>query len=876
MPFLAPFIAAPIAATLGASALATAAIQIGVGVGLSFAARKLSPKQKSSTTQSGGVRVGLQIDTNPDRQWLVGEVATGGSLAYWQLSGADNKTLHMVIALADHECTSLQSVLVNGKPKSWNSTTKQVQGYGDALVVRFYSGAPGQTADAELISTSDGRWAANDVGAGVCYAVVRMTYSEELFPEGIPELGFIVRGAKLYDPRTGTTAWTRNAAVVLWNALRGVSVEGEKLIGMNVPAAAIRLSEAQAAANDCAELIAKKGGGTEARYSCDYVFNTSQSNRDIIETILASMAGELIESGGIYRILAGVARTPVILLTDDDLITSEPLVTRPKRPRNELANAIGGSFTDPARGYLQVALPPRTSSTDEASDGGIRLTKTLDLAAVTSRSQAQRILEIERKRSRRMGSAAMRVRARHMGLEPGDWVTYTSTRRGYDAKVFVVASTSGTRDLQSDIVLTEIDDAIDDWTASTDEIDDNQVIDLASAGPALSEVSGVALVSVTLATSGGVQRPGLQLQWDAITDPTVIELEIQFRKVGDSVALPVPRVLDPSTGSYTWITGVQSGATYEARVRPVTRPARGVTWSAWITSVAATGNQVVPIASLATAVPPNTITPDMLDAQSRFELALVTETDEVLGSVAQQIAALVEASESGHLATINALLDAHDAKAAVTIERTERLEQTAALAQQITTIAAQVGTGIGAALIEEQTARVSADEALSQQITTAVTQLNGNTAAVTALAQSINGIEGRFGVAVNLNGQVIGLVQLDGTSAGSNFVVVANTFRVAFPGVSGGDPVPVFAISSVNGVTKLALRGDMIADGTIVARHLNVVSLSALSANMGTVTAGIMRDPAKKYFFNLTTGVLGTTNNRVKLDLANERFRIGL
>lgn len=875
MAFLIPIAVGALGLTGTAATIATAAISIGASVGLSFAARKLRPKERSADNGAGtarGVSIGLRIDTAPPRQWIVGEVATGGSLVYWQLYGANNDKLHMVVALADHECDSLLAVIVNGKQKSWNSSTDQVSGYGSKFKVRFYSGAAGQTADAGVIAQSGGRWTSNEKGVGICYAVVELDYDETLFPEGIPEIAFKVRGAKLYDPRTGTTTWNANSANALWAALRGVYSGGDHVIGMNVPASAIRLSEAQAAANDCAENVAKKGGGTEDRYRCNMVFDSTQSNREIIETILATMAGELVCVGGIYRMFAGVAQTPVASITDADLITSEIVTTSAKRSRNELTNAVFGTFTDPDRAYTSVALPPRTSSDDETADGGARLSKTYDLAGVTSRSQAQRILEIERKRARRMGTASFRLRARHFGLEPGDWVSWSSTLRGYVSRVFVVQSITGNPDLTSDVVLAETDAGVDDWNAEVDELSDTQVIDLASAGPTLASVSGVTLVSVTIAASGGIQRPGLQMGWTAIDDPTVIELEIEFRKVGDTVAQKAARVSDPSDGSYTWVSGVQSGITYEARVRPVVRPARGVVWSSWVPAGTSTANHVVPLAATATAVPPDTITPEMLSAQSRFEISLVTQADAVLGSIAQQIAAVRDEAERIATATLNSLLDANDAKVSIRVEQRERIEADLALAQQVTTISSALNNDVAAAIQQEQLARTTADDALALDITTALTRVNENTAQVTALAQSVNGIEAAYTVTVDINGRVVGYTQLNGSAAGSEFVVAADFFRVA--GVTG-DGVPVFAVQTVGGAAKMALRGDMLADGTITARALSVSTLSALTASLGTITAGLMRDPASKYYFDVTNGRIGTYDGDMLIDLKNKRLKIG-
>jgi len=868
-----PFIAPLIAGAIGLGAVGSAVLQVGLAVGLSFAATKLRPKVKNAKadTQSG-VRLGLQIDTNPPRQVIIGETATSGSLVYWQLSGTDNKVLHMVFALADHECNSLQGVLVNNKLKSRDAGTGEITGYGSSLIVRFYSGVAGQTADSELVSTSGGRWTSNDVGTGVCYVVVKMTYDEKLFPEGIPDFGFVVRGAKLTDPRTGTAAYSDNPAVAIFNILRGITVGGEKLVGMNVPVDAIRDSEAEAAANACDELIAKKAGGTEKRYRCNVVLDATQSSRDMIETLLSSMAGEVIEAGGIYRIMAGVAQTPVAALTDADIIVTEPLVTRPKRSRNEIVNAVQGSFTDPSRAYGPVALPPRTSSTDEDADGGIRLTRSLDLVAVTSRSQAQRILEVERRRARRMASASMKVRARWFGLEPGDWITYSSERRGYVEKTFVIQSKTGNRDLTSDIVLVETDAAIDDWTAATDEIDDDQVIDLASAGPGLSSVSGIDVDAIVITGPDGTQRPGLVIEWTAVTDPTVVSLLLEYRKVGDSVALQ-RQISDPASAVYAWVDGIQGGLTYEARLRPVTLPERSTTWSSWFSSASESEPQVVSAAAIAYEVPPDTITAEMLSAQTRFELSLIFEVDSVLGSASQMVADTIASAEQAHIATINALLDSSENRASIRVEERIRQEQDLFLAEQITTVVAQLGAQ--AATVQQQFTAIATDlDAQAQALQTVTTTVAGQSAQVTVLAQSINGVESKFGVAVSNNGEVLGLVQLDANAvAGSTFSVLADNFRVSKLGTAGGAAVQVFGIQTVNGVTKLALRGDMYADGTITANKLSVASLSALSADLGEVTAGLIRNAANTLRFDLPNMRLYRADGKADVDLSVPRIR---
>jgi len=817
------FIVPAIAAAIGLGTVGTAVLQIGAAIGLGFLARKLAPKPKAaaSAARERGRLLQLEIDTNAARKVIFGRAATAGSLVYWQTTGTDNRLLQMVIAIADHECEGLVELWVDGKLREWNSETGVVAGYDGKLKVRFYNGTADQTVDTAVRDASGGRWTDDETGANVCYAVVEATADDAVFPGGIPQIVFVVDGAKLYDPRLDDTVggdgdhrwddqstweFSDNSAVAIYNVLRGFSAGGKHLLGLNAPADAVRLSDFEAAANACDEDVGLGGGGTEKRYRCGYVAEVSGlPNRETLEALIASMAGDVICSGGIYRIMAGVARSPVATLTDDDLIIDEPWSSEPRRPRSELTNAVMGSFADPERSYNIVPLPPRTSSADEATDGGIRLAQALDLPAVTSRTQGQRIMEIARKRARRQIRARGTLRARWFALEPGDWVTFTSTRRGYDGVVFEIDSARAEPTLKSTVSLSETDDGIDDWNGAEDELDDETASDLAAAGPTLNSVSGFNLTAITVAGDGDAQMPGLRATWTAITDPTVVAIRIEYRKQGDTVALE-RRVEDPSAGQYSWIEGIQGGLVYEARAIPVTQPQRSVEWTSWDAAGGNTATLKVD-AAVASEVAPESIGADELDAQTLFELRLATAIASVQGSVAEQLGAAFGWAQDVGEAALSALVDGQNNSAQILTERTER---------------------------------VTATSALAQQITTAITAINGNTASISEIIESVDGLSAQWGVAININGEVVGLVRLDGDADASQFTVVANKFSIAHPDVGGGTPVPVFTVGDVGGETKAYIAGELIADA-ITAGDVSVETLSAISANLGEVTAGLLR-----------------------------------
>ena len=881
------FIGALIGAAFGLGAVGTAVVQVGLAVGLGFAAKSLRPKQKtskSSAASQGGANLSMRIETDAPRQVILGRQATAGTLVYWQCTGDNNETLQMVLALADHECEGLVTLWVDGKQRNWDSDTGVVSGHNGKLKVRFYKGTSTQTVDTAVRDASGGRWTNNERGIGVCYAVVEATDDEKVFKGGIPQIVFVIDGAKLYDPREDDTAggdgdqrwndpstWTysRNSAVALYNILRGIHQDGVFLMGLNAPADTIRMADFEAAANACDESVALGAGGTEPRYRCGMVIDVGpglQPEREAIELLIEGMAGDVICAGGIYRIMAGVSRSSVATLSDADFVITEPLIADPRRPRTELTNAISASFSDPARSYNIVPLPTRRSSDDEEEDGGYQWTRALDLSGVISRTQAQRVMEYRRREARRQLRARGTLKARWFALEPGDWVTINSDRRGWSGRTFQIGPTSSAPDLASGREFLEIDTEVDNWT-SGDEIADNEVADLPGGGPTLTVVSGWTVTAVNIEGANGQQRPGLRAEWVPITDSTVTSLRIEYRKVGDTVPLSTV-VLDPSEGQRTWTEGIQGSLVYEARVIPITTPLRGVGWTSWESTEEEVVQQIVGVAKLAESVPPGSISVEELDAQSRYILSLVTAADEVLGSIPQQIAQQRSELEMLGQAAIQGLQLGNDARAKITVERTERIAAGEVLAQQITTALAQLD-GVSAAVQQEITARINADGALAQAIDSVTTIVDDQQLTVQVIQQSIDGIQGRVGLVVNANGHIVGSVLLDGTSSSSTFTVSASSFQVALLDSTAGSAVPVFAISNVNGVPRLTLRADMIADGAISARSLSVATLSAITANLGTVTAGLIRDPSNIYQFRVADGWFGKTDGSSFIDMKN-------
>lgn len=149
-----------------------------------------------------------------------------------------------------------------------------------------------------------------------------------------------------------------------------------------------------------------------------------------------------------------------------------------------------------------------------------------------------------------------------------------------------------------------------------------------------------------------------------------------------------------------------------------------------------------------------------------------------------------------------------------------------------------------------------ASSALVQQQSTALADLAGNVYGQwTVKIQTQQVVGGTTKKVVS----GFGLAQAGGNGeTTSDFVIQADRFLVT-PTYDPSNPIPikpVFAVGTVNGVAEVGINGNMFIDGSITARTLNVVQLSAVSSDMGTMTAGKAQSADLKFVINFTGGYL--------------------
>ena len=82
-----------------------------------------------------------------------------------------------------------------------------------SFVFNLHHGATSQTADPMLRASIPEAWSTNHKLNGICYIAAAFDYDKKGMYKGVPQITVQVKGKKVYDPRSDTTAWSSNAAL---------------------------------------------------------------------------------------------------------------------------------------------------------------------------------------------------------------------------------------------------------------------------------------------------------------------------------------------------------------------------------------------------------------------------------------------------------------------------------------------------------------------------------------------------------------------------------------------------------------------------------------------------------------------------------------
>lgn len=625
-----------ISAIMGAVSTATVAFTTGAFLGgsmlthflistaLGAVLNALTPKP--SFTQSRGFTLQGESGAALDHQIIYGEVRVGGARIYDASTGTDNEYLHRILAFAGHEINSYQQIWINDAYVSNLENTgtdgngyviynvKEVTDpdgntsarYDGFIQIKQYLGTTNQPADASLITDTaslpltEGRWTTDHKLSNIAYLYVRFKYSADAFPNGVPAVSAIIRGKKVYDPRTATTAWSDNPALCLRDYLTSD-------YGMSQPSARINDTLVSTAANICEQSVE-----SEERYTCNGAFVTNLTPSQIITDLLTSMGGLLWYAQGQWRMKAAAYTSPVADFDEDDLRSQVSVSTR--HSRRDGFNKVKGTFRGAETDWQQTDYPavasivsagsfvtgqPYTitevgttdftligassntvgvtftatgsgSGTGKADyflglDNGISNVLDYALPFTASSKTAQRIARIALNRNREQLTVSASFGMRAFAVQVGDIVRLTNTRFGWTNKEFEVLSwtfglTDGL-DIQVQMTLREISSGV--FTGVTGEAFSLNNTTLPNPFD-FTAPTGLTVSDGGFTSGDGTFVNSLIISWTPPANAFVDYYELEWKRTSDSVYNSVD-----ISGTQYQASPVQETVNYTIRVRAV-------------------------------------------------------------------------------------------------------------------------------------------------------------------------------------------------------------------------------------------------------------------------------------------------------------------
>lgn len=823
-----------IAAAIGLTGFFASAFVVGAefiaSIGISYLASALAGKPAATDSSANmGMQGAIQAAGNVPRSFPLGACATAGSLVYANTWGnatvfdpsgnaeqAPNAYLTQVIALSDLPGCELTGIWVNGQKVNMYNTDDHVTGWGrpvaeydkngSHLWVRFYDGTQ-TTPDPFLVgavSSADRPYQSTRVGTGIAYAIVTALTEDTLFT-GFPSFLFEVSGTKLYDPTkddtnggTGAmrysdpTTWGGDGddlpGVQLYNLLRGFRYDNIWLCGLqNMTQARLPAVNWNTQIAKCRDQI-QGVSGLEPTYRAGGQMSVDAQPATAVQSLLSACSGRLSEVGGFYKVQIGAPDSPAFAFTDDDILSTETQSFTPFLGLADSVNGITATYPDPTQSWQMTPAPPLYDTDFETEDGNRRLLANPTLDFVPYPAQVQRLMKSALLDARRERQHTITLPPAFWISEPGDFCTWTSNRNGYDAKQFRIDGTIDKANLDITFSLTEVDPTDYAWNHDTDFKQPTQGATTFPRPAPQGIVDWNVTATVVNDGTGVPRRPAIALSWDG-TIAAVIGVQYEVRLTADQSSVARGRTDQVAAATLLITQSLLPATAYQVRGQYIPSAPRDMLWSDWI---------------------------DVTTLDIR--LTALDFADEIIA----QINNIEQFDAAGIQQAINTIASlAANAMTTAWLDKKEirsQLDATAGNAK--------------AEILELQTVQVNDQVAFAEFQTTVSATFGSTFSSVNTVSDAVAQIDGyaasSFGLTLDTNGFVIGYQLVNGGPGADEFVITADKFQIAAPGVMGGDPTPIFTVANVDGVPKTSLRGDLFADGTVTLNALDVGTLSAL------------------------------------------------
>ena len=324
---------------------ASTIIGLGASVALGGVAQALRKPASGTLLNDPRGRLATIRQAAAVRRVAYGSVRVGGVLTFANGTGlriAPTDQVQLVATLTGHAMDDITSIQFNDQEPEIDLSSGL--GLGPWAGKVFYAkkyGLDGDSAFPELISDAPGQWTTSHRQRGCAAEYLRLNFSEQLYPNGVPNITFGVRGKLVFDPRISTpldiTGASNATPIVITRAGHGF-IGGEiiRIVG----------AEGNTAANgtwgvdyiDGNTFSLQGSAGNAAWTSGGQIFELGYSNNAAL-VIADYLADPWVGMGESWSKINSTALTASANISDEDVDTDAA-----SPPTTEKRYTINGSF----------------------------------------------------------------------------------------------------------------------------------------------------------------------------------------------------------------------------------------------------------------------------------------------------------------------------------------------------------------------------------------------------------------------------------------------------------------------------------------------------------------------------------------------------
>ncbi|MGK7663385.1 MULTISPECIES: hypothetical protein [unclassified Marinovum] len=380
----------------GGLTLAGSLVSLGLSLGASLLLRKTPEEIKPEN-----IRINTKAST-AQRIAHVGQVRVGCNIVFHRASGG---TSYRVCVHGHGEISEVLAYYMDGDEtpldgSGWVDTSHDyyvVNNRGVGLVgmtqVQSRTGQVPETHYSDITAlwpewTSnhrlDGQW----TSLIVCRSV-SASKQQKVYPRGEPTLEAMAKTAEVYDPRTDTTAYSDNLALIINHYIGHAD-------GLNRPTA-LDTDDLEAAADECDVLKALAGGGTEPQFRGSGSYSLNEKPQAVLARMMTAGGARIrLKPSGKFGLRMGTWVAPTVTIGFDDIVEVQDVEGGPDIL--DRFNMLPARFVSRDLGCVEVDADPWVDQDRIDADGEILLGDALDVLMSPSHRQTRAVMKLETER----------------------------------------------------------------------------------------------------------------------------------------------------------------------------------------------------------------------------------------------------------------------------------------------------------------------------------------------------------------------------------------------------------------------------------------------------------------------------------------------